>query len=156
MVFRRRDRGGDGSDRERADAPDAPEVRDAADTASAAGAPGALEPPDASGTFDDELERIGFRPHGSSRRGGKMWVLAFNRYLTFVLHDYQDAVVLTWAFALGEFVDERGWRSSMTDLTTAEIYPKTDVKLPLDVEAIGAEITRVLRSLRLDLGAPEL
>ncbi len=85
-----------------------------------------------------------------------MWVLPFNRYLTFVLHDYQDAVVLTWAFALGEFVDERGWRSSMTDLTTAEIYPKTDVKLPLDVEAIGGEITRVLRSLELELGAPEL
>ncbi len=138
MVFRGRGRGGDGPDPEDADG-------------------GVTGPVDETAmTFDDELERIGFRPHGSSRRGGRMWVLPFNRYLTFVLHDYRDSVVLTWAFALGEFADERGWRSSMTDLTTAEIYPKTDVKLPLDIEVIGGEITRVLQSLRLDLGAPEL
>lgn len=106
--------------------------------------------------FEDELAALGFRPSGSSRRGGRMWSLTFNRFLTFVLHDYDDAVVLTWSFDLGEFVDERGWQSSVTDLSTAELYPKHDVRLPLDVEAVGAEITRVLTSLRLDLGDPAL
>lgn len=85
-----------------------------------------------------------------------MWSLTFNRFLTFVLHGYDDAVVLTWSFELGEFVEERGWQSSVTDLSTAELYPQHDVRLPPDVEAVGAEITRVLASLQLDLGDPSL
>jgi hypothetical protein len=108
------------------------------------------------GTFDDELEALGFRVQGESRRGGRMWALAFNRYLTFTLHDYDDAVVLTWSFAFGEFLLDRGWRSSTTDVSVAEIYPQHDVRLPLDVDALGGEITRVLASLRLDLGDPAL
>jgi hypothetical protein len=107
-------------------------------------------------TFDEQLEVIGFRVQGTSRRGGRMWALPYNRFLTFVLHDYDDAVVLTWAVAFGEYLEERGWRSSVTDTSTAEIYPRADVRLPLDIEAVGAEITRVLGTLRLDLGDPEL
>lgn len=118
------------------------------------------EDPDAAApgtaSFSDELEALGFRVQGESRRGGRMWALPFNRFLTFVLHAYDDAALLTWSFDLGEFADERGWRSSVTDLTAAEIYPKHDVRLPLDVDAIGGEITRVLASLRLDLGDPQL
>jgi hypothetical protein len=85
-----------------------------------------------------------------------MWELRFSRFLTFVLHDYDDTVVLSWSFSLGDYVDERGWRSSLTDLSTAEIYPKHDVRLPLDIEAVGAEINRIRGSLRLDLGDPSL
>lgn len=110
----------------------------------------------ATASFQDELEALGFRAHGESRRGGRMWALQFNRFLTFVLHAYDDAALLTWSFDLGEFADERGWRSSVTDLTAAEIYPKHDVRLPLDVDAVGAEITRTLASLRMDLGDPQL
>jgi hypothetical protein len=107
-------------------------------------------------TFDDELEHLGFRVQGSSRRGGRLWVLPFSRFLTFVLHDYEDAVVLSWSLALGDYLLERGWRSSLTDTSAAEIYPQHDVRLPLDAGEIRAEITRVLASLRLDLGAPDL
>lgn len=109
----------------------------------------------AAGTFDDQLEALGFRVQGGSRRGGRMWSLPFNRYLTFTLHDYHDAVVLTWSFALGEYLLSRGWQSSTTD-ASAELYPQRDVRLPLDIEAVGGEITRVLASLRLDLGDPAL
>lgn len=108
------------------------------------------------GTFDDELEALGFRVQGSSRRGGRMWTLAFNRALTFTLHDYDDSVVLTWSIALGEQLEERGWQSSVTDTSVMEIYPRHDVRLPLRIEAIEAEIRRVLVSLRLDLGDPGL
>jgi hypothetical protein len=108
------------------------------------------------GTFDDQLEALGFRVQGDSRRGGRMWALPFNRFLTFTLHDYHDDVVLTWSFALGDLLLERGWRSSTTDTSVAEIYPQHDVRLPLDIEAVGGEITRVLTSLRLDLGDPHL
>ncbi len=107
-------------------------------------------------TFDDQLLELGFRVQGSSRRGGRMWALPFNRFLTFVLHDYDDAVVLTWAFALGEYLEERGWRSSVTDVSVMELYPRADVRLPRDIEALGGELTRVLASLRLDLGDPAL
>ncbi len=107
-------------------------------------------------TFDDELERLGFRVSGSSRRGGRMWTLQFNRYLAFMLHDYDDAVVLTWSFELGEYLLERGWQLGTTDTSTAELYPVADVRLPLDVGALEGEITRVLATLRLDLGDPHL
>lgn len=107
-------------------------------------------------TFDEQLEVIGFRVQGVSRRGGRMWALPFNRYLTFVLHDYDDAVVLTWALSFGDLAETRGWRSSVTDLSTMELYPRADVRLPLDIEAIGAEITRVLGTLQLDLGSRDL
>jgi hypothetical protein len=107
-------------------------------------------------TFDDQLEALGFRVQGGSRRGGRMWTLAFNRYLTFTVHDYEEAVVLTWSFAFGDFLLDRGWQSSTTDASVAEIYPQRDVRLPLDIDALGGEITRVLTTLRLDLGDPTL
>lgn len=107
-------------------------------------------------TFDDELEDLGFRVRGASRRGGRQWVLPFNRCLTFVLHDYDDHVVMSWSLAFGELLAELGWQSSLSDATTAELFPRHDVRLPLDVEAVRGEITRVLTTLRLDLGRPDL
>lgn len=107
-------------------------------------------------TFDDELEALGFRVQGASRRGGRMWTLAFNRVLTFTLHDYHDRIVLTWSVAFGEILSERGWQSSVTDLSVLEVYPRHDVQLPLRIDAVEAEIRRVLLSLRLDLGDPAL
>lgn len=106
--------------------------------------------------FEDELIALGFRLQGASRRGGRMWSLVLNRFLTFVLHDYDGAVVLTWSFALGEYLEERGWRTSVTDASVVEVFPRADVRLPVDIEAVGAELTRVLASLRLDLGDPSL
>lgn len=85
-----------------------------------------------------------------------MWVLEFNRFLTFTIHDYRDAVVLTWAFDLGEFMLERGWQIGAADTSFQELYPQRDVRLALDIAAVEAEITRVLSTLRLDLGDPSL
>lgn len=107
-------------------------------------------------TFDDELEELGFRLQGSTRRGGRQWLLVVNRFLSFTLHDYDDTVVLTWSCALGDYLEERGWQLSVTDLSTAELYPQRDVRLPLDMAAVRGEITRVLATLRLDLGDPAL
>jgi hypothetical protein len=107
-------------------------------------------------TFDDQLDALGFRVQGSSRRGGRMWLLPFNRFLSFVLHDYDDAVVLTWSVALGDYLLERGWQLGTTDTSTAEVYPQADVRLPLDIAAVEAEIRRVLGSWRLDLADPSL
>jgi hypothetical protein len=105
-------------------------------------------------TFDDQLEALGFRARSVSRRGGRRWDLAFNRVLTFMLHDYEDHVVLTWTCALGQVLAEREWRASSGEPGEIELFPSYDVRLPLDIEAISSEITRVLLTLRLDLGAP--
>lgn len=107
-------------------------------------------------TFDDDLVGLGFLPQGASRRGGQVWVLDFNRFLRFALHDYGSEVVLTWSVDLGDHLEERGWRLSVTDTSTATLYPQHDVRLPTDGDAVRAEITRVLGSLRLDLGDPGL
>lgn len=114
------------------------------------------EPPPTEPTFDDELEQLGFTQQGSTRRGGRQWLLVFNRFLSFTLHDYDDTVVLTWSCALGDYLDDRGWQLSVTDLSTAELYPQSDVRLPLNAAAVRGEITRVLSTLRIDLGDPDL
>ncbi len=85
-------------------------------------------------------------------------MLASNRHLTFSVHlDAEgDSVILSWVFGLGEYVEERGWRLSVTDTSTAELYPQHDVRIPADAEAVRGEIARVRQGLRLDLGAHEL
>lgn len=107
-------------------------------------------------TFDDELEELGFTAQGQSRRGGMMWVLPFNRFLEFTVHDYRDTLVLTWRFDLGEYVLERGWQIGAADTSFQELYPQRDVRLEVDIGAVEGEITRVLSTLRLDLGDPSL
>lgn len=114
------------------------------------------DPPRTGPGFDAQIEALGFRPQGSSRRGGRMWALPFNGYLTFVLHDLDGAVLLSWSFALGDYLDARGWRSGITDTSAVEIYPQHDVRVPADIEAVRGEITRILTTLRLDLGDPSL
>lgn len=106
-------------------------------------------------TFDDQLEALGFRARSLSRRGGRRWDLAFNRILTFMLHDYEDHVVLTWTCDLGQVLGERDWRASSGEPGEIELFPNHDVRLPLDIDAVSSEITRILLSLRVDLGAPD-
>jgi hypothetical protein len=106
-------------------------------------------------TFVDELATLGFRPVGASRRG-RSWAVAFNRHLTFTLHEYDERLLLTWSFALGEHLLERGWQTSMTDESAVELFPAGDVLVARDMAAVRGEITRVLASLRLDLGDPDL
>jgi hypothetical protein len=107
-------------------------------------------------TFDDQLEALGFRARAMSRRGGRRWDLPFNSVLTFMLHDYDDHVVLTWTCALGQVLVHREWRASSGEPGEIEIFPSYDVRLPLDIQAVSSEITRILLTLRVDLGAPDL
>jgi hypothetical protein len=107
-------------------------------------------------TFDDQLEALGFRARALSRRGGRRWDLPFNSMLTFMLHDYDDHVVLTWTCALGQVLAQREWRASSGEPGEIEIFPSYDVRLPLDIQSVSSEITRILLTLRVDLGAPDL
>ncbi|MDP8960562.1 MAG: hypothetical protein M3N32_02930 [Actinomycetota bacterium] len=107
-------------------------------------------------TFEAGLEALGFVDQGSSRRGGRVWTLELNRFLTFTIHDFDKDVLLTWAFALGEFVIEQGMQIGAGETTFQELYPRADVRLPSDPAAVEGEIVRTLRQLRFDLGDPAL
>lgn len=112
---------------------------------------------DAASSFEADLEALGFRLQTTTRRGGRSWSLAFNRYLSFAIHEHDaQAVVLSWSVALGDYLVDRDWRIGVTDTSTAELYPAHDVRLPRDAHAVRGEVTRVLASLRLDLGDPAL
>lgn len=106
--------------------------------------------------FEEDLLALGFRPGGASRRGGRMWNLQANRHLRFLLHEYEDRLLLSWSFALGEHLLERGWQVSISDESAVELYPATDVVVARDPGAVRGEVTRVLASLRLDLGDVDL
>jgi len=107
-------------------------------------------------TLDDELHSLGFAHAGDSRRGGRQWALEFNRFLTITLHDFSDHMILTWSFRLGDYLLERGWQIGAAETSFQELYPRSDVKLDREIGAVEAEITRVLGTLRLDLGTPNL
>lgn len=113
-------------------------------------------------SLEGDLEALGFRSAGVSRRG-RVWTLVYNRYLRFTLHEHpaptvggQARLLLSWSFGWGEFVLQRGWQLSVTDESAAELYPAGDTIVPADAEAVRGEVLRVLATLRLDLGAPEL
>lgn len=107
-------------------------------------------------TFEDGLESLGFVLGGSSRRGGRMWHLQFNSLLEFVLHDYDDALLLSWSFGLGEFAARKGWLLGTGELSFHDLYPATDVRLPVEVEAVEAELRRVIGTLRVDFADLDL
>lgn len=114
-----------------------------------------FEPP-ADPTFEDNLEALGFQLGGTSRRGGRMWTLQLNGYVTFVLHDYHDHVVLTWSAALGDLLAARGWVLGTGELSFHDVYPAHDIKLPASTEAVEAELRRVFATMQIDLTDPSL
>lgn len=112
--------------------------------------------PAADPTFEDHLEQLGFRLGGSTRRGGRMWTLQLNSYVTFVLHDYHDHVVLTWSAALGDLLAARGWVLGTGELSFHDVYPAHDVRLDASTTAVEAELRRVLGTMQIDLTDPSL
>lgn len=107
-------------------------------------------------SFEDHLEELGFRLSGTSRRGGRLWTLDLNSYVTFTLHDYHDHVVLTWSAALGDLLAARGWTLGTGELSFHDVYPAHDVRLEASIDAVEAELRRVLQTMRIDLSDPSL
>jgi hypothetical protein len=113
--------------------------------------------------LEEDLLALGFRPAGVGRRG-RTWSLRYNRFLNFAVHEQPSPageagsgrLLVSWSFAWGEYVLDRGWQLSVTDESTAELYPAGDVIVAPDAEAVRGEVLRVLSTLRLDLGAPGL
>lgn len=108
------------------------------------------------------VEPLGFVDQGTSRRGGRQWSLFRNRFLTFTIHHFEEdeldtgEVVMSWTFEFGEFALERDMQVGAGETSMQELYPRYDVKLPIDGATIHAEVERVLGRLRFDLGATDL
>jgi hypothetical protein len=106
--------------------------------------------------FATELTELGFVERGRDRHGGQVWVMAFNSHLEFTLHEDGDGIVVTWRFDLGEFLLRQGWQVGAAETSFQELYPQTDARVAANLEAVEAELRRVLLRLRLDLGDPSL
>lgn len=106
--------------------------------------------------LEDDLVEIGFVSQGATRTGGQQWMFEYNRFLTFAVHDFGDELLFSWAFNLGAFFLERGMQVGAGETSFQELYPRSDVKLDRDAEAVRSEINRTLGLLRFDLGDPGL
>jgi len=106
--------------------------------------------------FSTALRELGFEPQGRDRYGGVVWVASVNTHLQFQLHEDGDGVVVTWRFDLGEFLLLRGWQIGAGETSFQELYPQSDVRVAARIDAVEAELRRVLSTLHLDLGDPTL
>lgn len=106
-------------------------------------------------TLEHDLTELGFRQVGRSR-GRPQWAASVNRYLQFTLYLEGDRVLLTWRFGLGEFMLDRGLQIGGAESASQELYPQRDVRVAAEADAVQAEISRTLRTLQFDLGAPDL
>lgn len=106
--------------------------------------------------FPEAMAALGFVNQGASRRGGRLWTLDFNRFLVFSVHDFGDELVFSWSFGLGEFVLEYDMQIGAAETSFQELYPRHDVRLPVDADAVSREVSRALGLLRFDLGHPDL
>lgn len=107
-------------------------------------------------TFEDQLGELGFADRGHDRFGARVWKLTFNTHLEFTLHQDDQAVTVTWRFDLGEFLLRKGWQIGAAETSFQELYPQRDARVAASVDAVEAEVRRVLAGLRLDLGDPSL
>lgn len=96
-----------------------------------------------SDAFHDGLLTLGFRAVQKDRRGTLQYARQANSYLTQWVHDDGAEALFTWEFALGEFCDAAGWQIGAAETSLHILYPKFDVQLGRDVEAVAGEINRL-------------
>lgn len=107
--------------------------------------------------FHDELETLGFAAMQEDRRGVIQYARRPNRFLTEWIHDDGADALFTWEFDLGEFVELAEWQIGAAETSFQILYPKFDVRIPRDIEAVAVEVQRIEERLStLDLVDPSL
>lgn len=103
------------------------------------------------------LATLGFTLTGEDRRGVLQLARRPNRHLTEWVHDDGDAALFTWEFDLGDFIEAQDWQIGAAETSFQILYPRFDVRIDRDVDAVAAEITRIeTRLSHLDLADPSL
>lgn len=107
--------------------------------------------------FGEALERFGFRQAerpGIGRGGSVMYVSDPNRYITYTVHAYPDGTaILSWEFALGEYLLTKGIQVGSDETLNQFAYPREDTRGPQDGAWLAAAIEQAeaqLADVRLD------
>lgn len=108
--------------------------------------------------FGQQLATIGFALAQTDYRGIPQYARKPNRFLTEWIHDLGHGEVLfTWEFELGEYCEEVGWQIGSNETSFHILFPKADLRLARDLEAVTIEVERLEVQLNgLDLADPAL
>jgi hypothetical protein len=95
-------------------------------------------------SFQSDLEALGFRHVGQTRRGEITYEKNANRYLTYHVHwdPGTKDILFTWEFAVGEFFDARGMQIGSNEALNLFLFPQFDAKGPADLTFVAAELDR--------------
>jgi hypothetical protein len=95
-------------------------------------------------TFHTDLEALGFRHVGESRRGELTYEKRASRYLTYNVHwdPATNEVLFTWEFAIGEFFDARGMQIGSNEALNLFLFPQYDARGGADVAFVASELDR--------------
>jgi hypothetical protein len=107
--------------------------------------------------FAEALTDLGFALAQEDRKGVRQYARPANRFLIEWVHDYGDDALFTWEFDLGDWVAEMDWQIGAAETSFQILYPRYDVKIARDIDAVATEIQRVEQRLAtIDLADPSL
>lgn len=106
-------------------------------------------------TFDEALERFGFRPAtGRTPRSTKVFAAEPNPYLTYTVQAFDDGTALfSWEFAVGEYLRTQGIQFGSDETLNQFAFPREDERGPQDGAWLVGCIERAeaqLASVRFD------
>jgi len=110
--------------------------------------------------FHEALSDLGFRQRDErliGRRAGSLHTRSPNRYMTYMVHVYDDGTALfTWEFALADYVATLGIQVGSDESLNQYLYPRDDETGPQDPAWLADAIDRTERTLAaVRLDAPE-
>jgi hypothetical protein len=107
--------------------------------------------------FAEALNRFGFvrsEGRGFSGDGTALYTAHPNRFLTYMVHAYEDGTALfSWEFALGEYLLTKGIQFGSDETLNQFAYPRADHRGPHDGAWLASAIEQsegLLAEVRLD------
>ncbi len=100
--------------------------------------------------FDEALARLGFsRARERPPRGVDLFVARPNRFLTYMVHAFQDGTALfTWEFAIAAYAATRGLQVGLGEDLNTFLYPRDHARGPQDAAWVAAQVERAEHALR--------
>jgi hypothetical protein len=107
--------------------------------------------------FQEALDRFGFvrsEGRGFSRDGTLLYTAQPNKFLTYMVHAYEDGTALfSWEFALGEYLLTKGIQFGSDETLNQFAYPRSDLRGLQDGAWLASAIEgteALLATIRLD------
>ena len=102
------------------------------------------------GSFQQDLQALGYRAVQDRGLGVVQYSLAQTPYLTYWVHwNTRDGTVLfTWELAIGEMVSELGLQIGSDEHLNQFLFPRHDSRGPQEIAFVAQEMDRVEQILR--------